>query len=207
MSHPAPHNWSDNIPLALLEIRAAVKEEIQCTAADLVYGTSVRLPGELVQSSSVAPDATTTFVQQLQQCIAALHPTPTRSPPRRVFAHEDLNTTPQRSPQAPLPTLRWSTKVLERKDKYVVIQRADATDTVSIDRLKPAYVECPSPPPGPSTPTATLPCTPPAPSSPPPPSTTDPTHIPITSPPVPPLPSTRSGRHVRFPTNLRDYVV
>nr|VZI40758.1 unnamed protein product [Spirometra erinaceieuropaei] len=40
--------WSVNIPLVLLGIRSSVKEDIQCTAAELVYGTPLRLPGEYV---------------------------------------------------------------------------------------------------------------------------------------------------------------
>nr|VZI40635.1 unnamed protein product [Spirometra erinaceieuropaei] len=33
-------------------------------------------------------------------------------------------------------------KVVQRKDKLYVLQKADKTDKVSIDRLKPAYLEC-----------------------------------------------------------------
>ncbi|VDK42546.1 unnamed protein product [Dibothriocephalus latus] len=48
MSHPVPHNWSDNNTNIQSEIRSAVKEDIYCTTVELVYGTPILLPGELV---------------------------------------------------------------------------------------------------------------------------------------------------------------
>ncbi len=38
----------DILPLVLLGVRTSLKEDISCTAAELVYGTSLRLPGEYV---------------------------------------------------------------------------------------------------------------------------------------------------------------
>ena len=35
-SHPNPTHWSDSLPIVLLGIRTALKEEIQCSAAELV---------------------------------------------------------------------------------------------------------------------------------------------------------------------------
>lgn len=36
----------DALPLVLLGIRTALKEDIASTAAEMVYGTTLRLPGE-----------------------------------------------------------------------------------------------------------------------------------------------------------------
>ncbi|BHF65203.1 hypothetical protein SprV_0200821300 [Sparganum proliferum] len=84
-------------------------------------------------------------------------------------------------------------------DRYYVIKKADKTDTVSIDRLKPAYLEC--------TPLSVVPPTPSAPSSPDPPvsvpstqpphSITPPTHL--DSPTTAPRTSSRSGQRPRQP--------
>ena len=38
--------WTDSLPLVLLGICTAVKDDIQCTTAELVYGTTLRLPAE-----------------------------------------------------------------------------------------------------------------------------------------------------------------
>ena len=44
-SHLNPTDWSCSLPLVLLGIRIALKEDLGCTAAELVYGTTLRLPG------------------------------------------------------------------------------------------------------------------------------------------------------------------
>jgi len=40
--------WFDVLPLVLLGIHAAVKEDIGCSAAEVVFGTQFRLPGQLI---------------------------------------------------------------------------------------------------------------------------------------------------------------
>ncbi|BHF75570.1 hypothetical protein SprV_0501866600 [Sparganum proliferum] len=76
-------------------------------------------------------------------------------------------------------------------DKYYVIQKADKTDTVSIDRLKPAYLECVPLSVVPPTSSATSSPDPPVsvPSTQPPHTTTPPTHP---DSPTPPRTSSRS---------------
>nr|VZI44726.1 unnamed protein product [Spirometra erinaceieuropaei] len=94
MSQIESASWSDNLSLALLGIRSSVKEDIQSTAAELVYGTPLRLPGEFVQSSTTNTNIQSTFVQQLKQRIAQLRPILTRLTTKRVFVHEDLKSSP-----------------------------------------------------------------------------------------------------------------
>ncbi|BHF70830.1 hypothetical protein SprV_0401388300 [Sparganum proliferum] len=53
-----PGNWSDNLPLALLGIRAALKSDLGCSAAELVFGTALRLPGEMITATSRGADET-----------------------------------------------------------------------------------------------------------------------------------------------------
>ena len=52
--------WTESLPLVLLGIRTALKGDLQCTAAELVYGMSLHLPGEFFSPSSspATPDAT-----------------------------------------------------------------------------------------------------------------------------------------------------
>nr|CAH8876148.1 unnamed protein product [Trichobilharzia regenti] len=40
-------HWTESLPLVLLGIRNALKTDAGCTSAELVYGTTLRLPGEL----------------------------------------------------------------------------------------------------------------------------------------------------------------
>nr|VZH99086.1 unnamed protein product [Spirometra erinaceieuropaei] len=213
MSQTDAATLSLNLPLVLLGIRSSVKEDIQCTAAELVYGTPLRLPGEFVQPSTTNTNITSTFVQQLKQRMAQLRPTPTRLTSKHVFVHEDLKSAPfvfvrHDAVRQPLcPPYDGPYKVVQRKDKFYVLQKADKTDAVSIDRLKPAYLEClpstsaPSIPPTMSSPDTPTPFTyPPSPHLTILPTQPDP-------PPSPPPISSRSGRHIRFFAKLKDFVV
>ena len=51
-AQPNPTSWMDALPLVLLGIRTALKADISATTAELVYGTTLRLPGEFFTSSS-----------------------------------------------------------------------------------------------------------------------------------------------------------
>nr|VZI37579.1 unnamed protein product [Spirometra erinaceieuropaei] len=53
-----PGSWSDNLPLALLGIRAALKSDVGCSSAELVFGTTLRLPGEMITPTSRGADET-----------------------------------------------------------------------------------------------------------------------------------------------------
>ena len=39
-------NWVEELPIVLLGIRTTLKEDLSCTAAEMVYGTTLRLPGD-----------------------------------------------------------------------------------------------------------------------------------------------------------------
>ena len=45
-AQPDSTNWTDLLPMVLLGIRTAVKEDIHCIAAELVYGTTLHLTGQ-----------------------------------------------------------------------------------------------------------------------------------------------------------------
>ena len=49
-----PTSWMDALPLVLLGIRTALKEDISSTTAEMVYGTTLRLPGEFLFRSFTA---------------------------------------------------------------------------------------------------------------------------------------------------------
>ena len=41
--------WMDHLPMVLLGIRTAWREDPDCSPAELVYGSTLRLPGEFVK--------------------------------------------------------------------------------------------------------------------------------------------------------------
>ncbi|GFS67740.1 gag-Pol polyprotein [Trichonephila clavipes] len=40
--------WSEIVPFILLDIRTAVKEDLQSSCAEIVYGTNLRLPSDVM---------------------------------------------------------------------------------------------------------------------------------------------------------------
>nr|VZH97631.1 unnamed protein product [Spirometra erinaceieuropaei] len=43
-AHDNPSHWSEHLPLVMLGIRTALKPDLECSAAELVYGTTLRIP-------------------------------------------------------------------------------------------------------------------------------------------------------------------
>ena len=50
-AQPNPDAWMTTLPLILLGIRTALKQDLNSTAAEMVYGTTLRLPGEFFTPS------------------------------------------------------------------------------------------------------------------------------------------------------------
>lgn len=146
---PHPDHWVDALPWVLLGIRAALKEDLHCTSAELVYGTTLRLPGEFIQPSP--PDPTSdpaSFVTLLKETMSQIHPTQVRKQPQRstylpsslstcthVFVRRDAVKTPLQ------PPYDGPYHVLDRQPKFYTLEMRGKRDTVSVDRLKPAYLE------------------------------------------------------------------
>nr|VZI23857.1 unnamed protein product [Spirometra erinaceieuropaei] len=86
-----PENWSDNVPVALLGIRAALKSDLDCSAAELVFGTTLRLPGEMATPTSRGAEETPeNFVRRLRQFMRSLSPVPPRAPSTEPYVEKSL---------------------------------------------------------------------------------------------------------------------
>uniref|UniRef100_A0A1X7UPA2 Integrase catalytic domain-containing protein n=1 Tax=Amphimedon queenslandica TaxID=400682 RepID=A0A1X7UPA2_AMPQE len=79
------YTWTDSVPLVLLEICTAVKEEIKCSAAELVYGTSLRLPGEFFSPSHSNFTNSETYVTKLKSVMGKVSPVPTPFPVTQIL--------------------------------------------------------------------------------------------------------------------------
>ena len=78
-AQPEPHRWTEHLPLVRRGIRATVKEDVGCTPAELVYGTTLRLPGQMVAPSSATdPLDPTNYVHRLKRHMANLSSAGTR---------------------------------------------------------------------------------------------------------------------------------
>ena len=194
---PHPDHWTDMLHLVLLGIRTTLKEDINCTAAELVYGTSLRLPGEFFVSHDTHSAEPASYVDRLKSTMKVLRCTPTRSPSQtrghvdnslgsasHVLVRHDAVRKPLQQPyDGPY-------RVLDRSEKFYTLDLNGRKDTLSVDRLKPAHLDRPVD--FPALPSAQTPLSPPTPSQDPPMQSTPQT--------------TRSGRHVHWPTHLRDFV-
>ncbi|XP_023710942.1 uncharacterized protein LOC111866330 [Cryptotermes secundus] len=191
MCHADQH-WTEALPLVLLGIRTAFKEDLQASAAELVYGEPLRIPGELLTPTAdpVDPAHLTT---QLRRYMARLRPIPaTRHASPSTFVHSDLKKCTHvflrqdTTRRALEPHYSGPYQVLSRKDKTMQILVRGRLVTVSTDRVKPAYMLNET---GRGTTTKTFN----------PAADETPTAVPHAVPPQPVQRTTRSGRHVHFP--------
>ena len=188
--------------MVMLGIRTALKEDIGCSVAELVYGTTLCIPGEFYSSpSTTTADDPISYVTQLKSVMQKLQAVPPRLQGRKsyiskalsscshVFVRHDAVRAPLQQPyDGPF-------KVLKRDSKHFLLDIKGRKETISLDRLKPAHLD--SLVDSNTSPAVTV--------SPPPP------RVPLRSQSVappntcasePPTRVTRSGRHVRFPDRL-----
>ncbi|XP_047480568.1 uncharacterized protein LOC125033229 [Penaeus chinensis] len=139
--------WVDQLPLALLHIQTSFKQDLQCTAAEMVYGTTIALPADFVVSSgSQDPGA---FGKQLRNRMARIRSRPTRpSRQRDIYLPRDLHDCShifiRRPTKPPLcPPYEGPFPVVKRDGKTITIRRPRGEDIVCIDRAKPAHLQEP----------------------------------------------------------------
>ena len=184
-THP---RWMDELPFVLLGMRTAWREDPECSAADLVYGSSLHIPGEFLPP--VRPDPakpSSEFLRGLQSFMrGAVPPPPAHHGSRPAQVPSNLSSTGwvyiRRDGYQPPLTRPYSGphRIVETHDKHFVLDINGRHDTVSIDRLKVAHGQAPVtavfPPPrtAPTTPAAISP-----------------------TPTAAPLPTSRSGRPIR----------
>jgi hypothetical protein len=148
MCHPGS-SWYDALPLILLGIRSAFKEDIQASSAEILYGEPLRLPGEFVQPDPgfEHPLDITLFVDRLRQITARLRPVPASrhaTPGTFIFkelatcTHVFLRDDTVRGSLRPPYTGPF--RVLSRDSKNFTLRIKNNNVIVSIDRIKPAFV-------------------------------------------------------------------
>ena len=154
-----PHiPWPDALPTVLLGLRTAFKDDLQASPAEMLFGTTLRIPGEFFVTSS-NPASAPGFVSKLRQLIASMKAVPAaRHTQQKPFFHRDLRSCSHifkrvDTIRRPLdPPYSGPHEVVRRIDdrSYVIVVNG-VERTFSTDALKPAYVETaePGPPPAP----------------------------------------------------------
>lgn len=143
-------NWVETFPVVLLSLRTSYKEDIKASTAEMVYGTTLKLPGEYfaIEESIGYPQM---FTEKFREHIKATRAIPTAHHiKKRPFIHQKLES---------------STHVFVRIDRsrgsleqpyegpFQVISRINSSlfrinykpTTINIDRLKSAFVEATEP--------------------------------------------------------------
>ena len=147
-AQPNSDAWIETLPLILLGIRTALKEDLNATTAEMVYGTTLRLPGEFFSTSSATPlPDPSEFINQLKTHFRTLQSTPPRATNRISHIPNDLSTAThvfvrQDAIRKPLqPPYNGPYPVVKRTPKHFTVHINGRNNTISIDRLKPAHLD------------------------------------------------------------------
>lgn len=141
-------SWVDELPTVLFGLRAATRVDTGVSAAELIYGTTIRLPGDFYSAQKGNVDANAEgYVKNLRGIIGSFRPVLRENKDsRKMFVHKDLkscshvfirNDTVRRSLQPPYD---GPYRVVSRLDKVFCVQVNDRMVNISVDRLKPAYM-------------------------------------------------------------------
>lgn len=138
--------WTKTLPIVLLGLRTAWKDDIQCSPAELVYGEPLRIPGEFLHSNNPHSLQPSEYLQELRQHVSKIRPTPaSRHATKSIFVHKDLKICTHIFLRkdalrgALQPPYTGPFRVLDRTDKTVTVELPRGPVTVSIDRVKPAF--------------------------------------------------------------------
>lgn len=143
MSRCSDTTWSSQLPWVLLGIRTTPKEGLGASPAEMVYGEPLVVPGEFFPDAPSEDD-----IHRLRRIVGRFAPCKqTYKPSEHRYIPQDLHTTKYvflrtDAHRPPLtPPYSGPYEVIERKKKAFLLRIKGADDWVSIDRLKPAYLQ------------------------------------------------------------------
>ncbi|GBM47560.1 hypothetical protein AVEN_90270-1 [Araneus ventricosus] len=138
-------HWLDSLPFVSVGIRTVLREDLNASAAELVYGSCLPLPGHLYEEKRI--DQCPDYVARLQRLFRTVSRTlPLRHGSQRIYILKDLETCSHvflRSPpfkknlQA---TYQGSFKVVRCLPKDFIALIKGKERLVATDRLKPEFI-------------------------------------------------------------------
>lgn len=139
--------WPDLLPTVLLGLRTCFKEDLRTTAAELVYGTNIRLPNEFFADEDAPPDPQV-FIEKFREHMRMLRPTKVHHHAKKKMfllknindcSHVLLRTDAVKEPLEPPYTGPYP--VVKRfSDRVFTIKIGDKESNVSVERLKPVFI-------------------------------------------------------------------
>ena len=133
-------DWADHLPWVMLGIRAAPKEDSAVSAAEMVFGSPLTLPGQILTEEDVPADSTQERANSAEEKFEAAsrsYAEVARATPGPLASAELVYV--RRGAVSPPLTQCYSGpfKVLERGPKVFRLQVGEREEVVSADRLKP----------------------------------------------------------------------
>lgn len=138
--------WTDALPLIMLGLRTSIKENLGISAAEMLYGTNLKIPGDFI-TDIPTNESTPEFIRQLKHSMDQIKSIPgTNHSNNKCFIQKELELSDYvllRDDSVKSPLQRPYSgpyKVIKRSDKTFDILIKNKTVTVSKDRLKAAYL-------------------------------------------------------------------
>ncbi|KAH8389085.1 hypothetical protein KR215_005192 [Drosophila sulfurigaster] len=140
--------WLKVLPTALLGLRTCIKEDLQASAAEMLYGCTLHLPNDYFADLN-SPPRPAEFVSEFRTSMQALKPISAahHSKPK-LFIHKHIHECSHvfvrtDAVKQPLqPPYSGPYQVIDKLSDRVFVIRMNGKDTsISVDRLKPAYLE------------------------------------------------------------------
>lgn len=140
--------WTESLPVVMLGIRSAIKEDLNATAAEMLYGQPLRTPGEFRTSRTPQGEdmSSAIFIKELRKQFQRLRPaTVTRRGEKKIFVFKDLAPASHvfvryDGPKQPLQLpYTGPYPAISRSNKSFVVNIEGKNSTITIDRLKLAY--------------------------------------------------------------------
>lgn len=132
----------------LIGLRASLKEDINRSAAEMVYGKTMKIPGEYFMSEDTI-ECPEMFVQKLKERMRQVRPLPATNHSREtVFIHGELENCSHvfvridRIRRSLEQSYEGPCKIIEGLSGYLYkIDYKGQPTNINIDRLKPAFLE------------------------------------------------------------------
>ncbi|XP_017461052.1 PREDICTED: uncharacterized protein LOC108354372 [Rhagoletis zephyria] len=144
----ASASWVDSLPVVMLGLRTSYKADIHASAAEMLYGTTLHLPGDyfLDQGKTVEP---LQFINDFRDFMRKIRSEPAAHHNKtRAFHHQSLRTCTHvfvRVDEVKQPLqqpYRGPFEILKRiSDTVFVVKVEGRSTTLSTERLKPPFVE------------------------------------------------------------------
>ncbi len=138
-------SWHKELPIVMLGLRTALKEDLGHSSAEMVYGENLRLPGFFYEKMSITTPEP--FIKSVIKKVGKLPMTqPKRHGDTPSFVDKKLRSCShvmvrqdKVRPALSSPYL-GPFEVISKERDYFVINFGDRQDSVTIDRLKPAFL-------------------------------------------------------------------